>query len=429
MERGKGCLVCGSPERRWVCPCESGPVYCGDACAARHWSDHHKYEHVGVKGKRTRNNEESEGSVSDPDTPLTLVAMADKTLTVPWKYVKQCRTLKDLMEDNPNVQRLPVPNVSVSTLSKVFELIQTTDVPDFDTIDELFQFVVALNYLGVTVSDDIYQRAFGMIGYRFGKPLEMVEDYQAFFGDALNLPFPPELFVKYFVDRKLSMYLRPSHVLKIYDLTLRASMKNAIRNYMMDYFKKEMPHVKDPEDCIACLRYFGNELTDNVVGWAKDIAFFDIDIDHEFIKSWKGYGYPYKYPYRLTWVMDAIIARLGSFQAWKTLAKGEEDRKREKERERDENYKHLKAVALGHGFRIDYHFSDKQIRYVKEPFLQWLRKDDFKSNVEEYQRNLKQFLAFMEEIVEWGLNGPNWTLVYEYTTPEKYLEIAKKYKK
>lgn len=418
MERGKGCLVCGSPEGRWVCPCESGPVYCGDACAARHWSDHHKYEHVDVKGKRTREDEESEGSVSDPNTPLTLVAMADKTLTVPWKYVKQCRTLKDLMEDNPNVQRLPVPNVNVSTLSKVFEMIQTTDVLDFDTIDELFQFVVALNYLGVTVSDDIYQRAFGMIGYRFGKPLEMVEDYQAFFGDALNLPFPPELFVKHFIKRQFPMYLYPSRVLKFYDLNLRASLKNAIRNYMLDFFKEDMPHLKDPEDCIRCLRHFGDTLVKNTAS-GRDVPFYDDKVDRDFIRSWKGYEYPFE---NNTWVMDAIIARLGSFDAWQALVKGAEDRFKR-------NYEHLKTKALERGFRIDFHFSDKQIRYVKEPFLQWLRKDDFKSNVEEYQRNLKQFLAFMEEIVEWGLNGPNWTLVYEYTTPEKYLEIAKKYKK
>lgn len=414
--------MCGSPEGRWACPCESGPVYCGDACAAQHWSDHHKYEHVGVKGKRTRSDEESEGSVSDPDTPLTLVAMADKTLTVPWKYVKQCRTLKDLMEDNPYVQRLPVPNVNVSTLSKVFELIQTTDVPDFDTIDELFQFVVALNYLGVTVSDDIYQRAFGMIGYRFGKPFDIVEDYQAFFGNALNLPFPPELFVKYFVTERIAMSIQPSRALKIYDLNLRSSMKNSIRNYMLKYLREHMPHVKDPEDCIRCLRYFGDSLIENGNS-GSNIASFDDKVDTEFIESWKGYVYRY----RNTWIMDAIIARLGSFEAWRALVGAEGDHEKEKEK----NYEHLKAIALEHGFRIDYHFSGKQTWYIKDEFRAWLDRDDFKSNVQAYQENLEWFLNVMDGIVKKNSEGqrPNWTLVYEYTTPEKYLEVVKKHKK
>lgn len=420
--------MCGL-QGRWACPCERSPVYCGDACAARHWGDNHRHEHIGVKGKRTRGGEEDdeEGSVSDPDTPLTLVDMAGKPLiTVPWKFVKQCRTLKDLMEDNPESRQIPVPrDLSASTLSKVFEVIQS-HVPDFDTIQELFQCIVALEVLGVTVSDDIYQRTFGMIVYRFGKPFDIVEDYQAFFGNALNLPFPPELFVKYFIDKKMSMYLRPSLVLKIYDLNLRASMKNAIQKHMMVFLKEQMPHVKDPDDCIDCLRYFGDTLTDNV-GFTHDIAFFDSDNDHEFILSWKGYGYPHKYPYRLSWVMDAIIARLGSFKAWRALVEVEGDRKKEKEK----NYEHLKAVALRHGFRIDFHFSDKQFQYKKDEFRAWLDRDDFKSNVQAYQENLEWFLNVMADIVKRNSEGerPDWTIVYEYTTPEKYLEIVKKYKK
>lgn len=415
--------MCGL-QGRWACPCERSPVYCGDACAARHWGDNHRNEHIGVKGKRTRGGKEDddeEGSVSDPDTPLTLVDMAGKPLlTVPWKFVKQCRTLKDLMEDNPESRQIPVPrDLSASTLSKVFEVIQN-HVPDFDTIQELFQCIVALEVLGVTVSDDIYERIFKMITYRFGRPFETVEDYQAFFGNALNLPFPPEVFVNHFIQKQFPMYMYPSRVLKIYDLNLRASLKNAIRNYMLDYFKENMPHLKDPEDSIRCLRHFGDTLVESTES-GRDVPFFDGEkVDKEFIRSWKGY----RYPYSNMWVMDAIIARLGSFEAWQALVKGVEDRYRE-------NYEHLKAKALERGFRIDFHFSDKQKWYEKDMYVRWLKRDDFQTNVENYQQYLTWFLNAMETIVQgtgaWP--GFRWSTVYEYTTPEKYLEIAKKYKK
>jgi hypothetical protein len=64
-------------------------------------------------------------------------------------------------------------------------------------------------------------------------------------------------------------------------------------------------------------------------------------------------------------------------------------------------------------------------------YIRWLKRDDFQTDVVNYQEYLTWFLNAMEAIVEGtgGWPGFSWSIVYEYMTPEKYLEIAKKYKK
>lgn len=398
------CVVC-QHQARVQCECATA-VYCGAECANRHWNVAHRFECI---AKRSREEFED-------DAQVTLRLMNGETLVTTWERVKRFKTLSDLIEDTDEFD-LELPNITKAVMEQIL-----ANVRDFDTISELFVYIAAINYLNPDNVEDQLERLFKLVEYRFGKPfslLKTTEDFQAFFGDSLNL-LNNDLIFTYIIPRIPRSFKNWKQLEAFRDVN-PARFQRVVERVMLDAARAHFPRIDGTNETLLMdmLKYMERDTdvssSNTIAGKEKIQGKFllnekDLKQLTPVTKRARGHEYDYFQ------VLELAMLKYGSVENMEAMISQRSAEKFTlKDRLFQRNKKQFVEALKERGYVYGIYFTGP---YTYQVF------EDYNFNVDNVLENTLNYIEM--ELRQCFIEG-RYEDIYSHTTPEKYLELVKRF--